>query len=144
MSVVVDANLLVVLALDRTRAPAVEEQLRQWRTIGEQLHAPSLLRYEVTSALARAVAAGQLASEQVAGAWQQITSVPVMLHPLDDGPAVVAMAARLKRRSAYDAAYLVLAHTLSAELFTLDGPLARNAQSLGLPVRLLTTDSPST
>jgi predicted nucleic acid-binding protein len=83
LSVVVDANLLVVLALDRTRAPAVEAQLRQWRTIGEQLHAPSLLRYEVTSALARAVAAGQLAGEQVAGAWQQITSVPVMLHPLD-------------------------------------------------------------
>ncbi len=47
------------------------------------------------------------------------------------------MAARLQRRSAYDAAYLVLAEQLRGELWTLDGPLARNAGALGLPVKLI-------
>ena len=70
-------------------------------------------------------------------AWQRIASVPLVWHELEDGPAVVAMAARLQRRSAYDAAYLVLAEQLRGELWTLDGPLARNAGALGLPVKLI-------
>ena len=45
-------------------------------------------------------------------------------------------ALRLGRRSAYDAAYVVLASELGAELWTLDGPLARNAADHDLPVRL--------
>lgn len=65
-----------------------------------------------------------------------MTGVPVRLHPLDAGPDVIAMAQRLGRQSAYDAAYVVLAQELNAELWTLDGPLARNAIDVGLPVRL--------
>ncbi|MGH2899356.1 MAG: type II toxin-antitoxin system VapC family toxin [Solirubrobacteraceae bacterium] len=139
MAVVVDANLLVVLALDRTRAGAVEELLRAWRAAGETLHAPSLLRYEVASALTRAVDAGQLAAPDVELAWLAMTAAPIRLHELEAVPAVVELAGRLGRRSAYDAAYVVLAQTLGAELWTLDGPLARNAAGLGLPVRLVET-----
>lgn len=39
MSVVLDANALIVLALDRQRAVAVEELLRVWKAEGEELHA---------------------------------------------------------------------------------------------------------
>jgi predicted nucleic acid-binding protein len=49
----------------------------------------------------------------------------------------VALALRLERRSAWDASYLALAESLGAELFTLDGPLARNVRQRGLPVRSL-------
>lgn len=49
------------------------------------------------------------------------------------------MAQRLERRSAYDAAYLVLADRLGVDLWTLDGPLARNAASRGLSVHLIET-----
>jgi predicted nucleic acid-binding protein len=63
----------------------------------------------------------------------------IVLHPLDDAPAVVAMAQRLERSSAYDAAYIVLAQQLDAELWTLDAPLARNAGARRLPVRLIET-----
>lgn len=140
MSVVIDANALVVLALDRERAVAVEGLLRDWKAEGEELHAPMLLRYEVASALALAVSAGQLASEAVADASQRIGSVPIILHQPKDTPSIVAMAQRLERRSAYDAAYVVLAEELDTQLWTLDGRLARNASSRGLPVQLIQTD----
>ncbi len=140
MSVVLDANALIVLALDRQRAVTVEKLLRTWKAEEEELHAPVLLRYEVASALSLTVSAGQLASENVAGASQRIDSVPIVLHQPKDTPAVVAMAQRLERRSAYDAAYVVLAEELDTQLWTLDGPLARNAVSRGLPVQLIQTD----
>jgi predicted nucleic acid-binding protein len=43
----------------------------------------------------------------------------------------------LVRQRAYDAAYIALAQSLDADLWTVDGPLARNARSVGLPVQLL-------
>ncbi len=128
-----------MLALDRQRAYAIEELLLAWVTEGEDLHAPVLLRYEVASALALAVSAGHLASDAVADASQRIGSVPVIFHQFTDIPRVVAMAQRLERRSAYDAAYLVLAEELTTQLWTLDGRLARNAVSRGLPVQLIQT-----
>jgi predicted nucleic acid-binding protein len=95
------------------------------------------LRYEAANALTRVVAGGQLRAESARLVWDRIIAVAVTLHPLDDGAAVVAIAAQLGRQSAYDAAYIALAQSLDAELWTLDGPLARNAEGAGLPVRLL-------
>jgi predicted nucleic acid-binding protein len=138
LSVVIDANLLVALALNDPRAPAVDRHLREWAAAGETLHAPELLRYEAANALTRAVVSGHLAQDRVATAWERITRIGVQLHPLADGDAAVETALRLERSNAYDAAYVVLAQTLYAELWTLDGPLARNATGLGLPVRLIT------
>jgi len=62
---------------------------------------------------------------------------PITYHALRDGAAAVELALRLGRQSAYDAAYVQLALELDAELWTLDGPLARNAADHGLPVRLM-------
>ena len=70
MSVVLDANTLIVLALDSSRASAVEARLRGWDDAGEALHAPELLRYEAANALARAAMAGQLSASEVTAAWQ--------------------------------------------------------------------------
>jgi predicted nucleic acid-binding protein len=64
----------------------------------------------------------------------------VTLHHLDDALSVVEVTQALRRRSAYDAVYVALAQELGAQLWTLDGRLARNAQSLGLPVVLIETD----
>lgn len=56
---------------------------------------------------------------------------------LSNAPSVARIALTLERRSAYDAAYLALAQELDAELWTLDGQLARNAKSHGYPVQLI-------
>jgi len=140
LSVVVDANLLVALALNDPRAPAVDRLLRAWASAGETLHAPELLPYEAANALTWAVVAGHLARDRVAAAWERLMLVGVQLHPLGDGAAAVETALRLERSNAYDAAYVVLAQTLDAEVWTLDGPLGRNASALGLPVRLITVE----
>ncbi len=68
-----------------------------------------------------------------------IRTLPITYHPLGDPAGAVEIALRLGRRSAYDAAYILLAQQLDAELWTFDGPLARNAAGHGLPVRLLDT-----
>jgi predicted nucleic acid-binding protein len=112
--------------------------LRGWIEAGEELHAPDLLPYEVANALTRLVVAGMFPRERLAEAWRAVLAVPIVYHPLaDDGDRVIDLALRLGRQSAYDAAYLILAEGLGADLWTFDGPLARNASGLGLPVRLI-------
>lgn len=63
--------------------------------------------------------------------------VAVQFHTLADGAAAVTAALRLERCNAYDAAYVVLAQALHAELWTLDGRLACNASRGGFRLRLL-------
>lgn len=137
MTVVLDANVVVALSLDDARAEVVERQLRDWRNAGESLHAPSLFRFEVANALTRSVVASIIDLADAEAAWRRIAAMPITLHDLEDGPAAIAVAQKLQRESAYDAAYVVLAQELGADLWTLDGPLARNAASVGLPVRLI-------
>ncbi len=139
MTVVLDSNVAVALALDAERAPAIEKRLRAWEEAQEALHAPSLFRFEVANALTRNIAAGKIDSADAKVAWQRIVAIEISLHGLTDGPAVIAVARKLKRESAYDAAYIALAQELDAELWTLDGPLFRNAAGTDLPVRLIET-----
>ncbi len=140
MTVVLDSNVAVALALDTECAPGIEKRLRAWEGEKETLHAPSLFRFEVANALTRSIAADKIDSSDAKVAWQRIAAIEISLHGLTDGPAVIAVARQLKRESAYDAAYVALAQELGAELWTLDGPLARNAASVDFPVHLLDPD----
>jgi predicted nucleic acid-binding protein len=137
VAVIVDASLLVPLAVDDSRAPVVRARLERWLTNGEVLHAPELLPYEVASGITRLVAAALFPAERVSDAWRALIAVPVTYHPLLLGEGVVAIARQLQRHSAYDAAYLALAEELGAALWTLDSSLARNASDLGFPVHLI-------
>lgn len=139
MAVVIDSNLLIVLATRDPRRPLVEAQFDSWEAEDEELHAPSLIRYEIANALTRLMAAGAITEAQMTEAWEKATAIPVVLHELSDGPVAVQIAVQLRRESAYDAAYLALAASLETQVWTLDRPLARNATGLGLPVRLVDT-----
>ncbi len=135
---VIDASLVVALALSDARAPVVEALIETWITAGEELHAPALLPYEVASGLTRAVAVGDFGAGGVPAAWQRLVGLPLTYHALGPaGDTAVAIARRLERQSAHDAAYLALALALGSEVWTFDKKLAGNAGRLGYPVRLV-------
>jgi predicted nucleic acid-binding protein len=137
MAVVSDANLLVALRTSDARSPTVRQLYSAWAQTGEAVHAPFLAQYEVASGLTRLLAAGAITTDQLDETLRSIAELQIDWHPVADIGRVVAIAGLLQRRSAYDAAYIALAEDLGAELWTLDGPLARNAVSIGFPVRLV-------
>jgi predicted nucleic acid-binding protein len=137
VTVVIDASALVALIASEPQGPTVATCIESWLSDGREIHAPALARYEIANALARQVADRRLSREDVAEAWPALEQLPISYHVLVDGPGVIDAAMTLRRRSAFDASYLALAIQLDAELWTLDGPLARNAAGQELPVRLI-------
>lgn len=137
MTIVLDANLLVVLVNQDPRKEAVAAQIDQWLAQDISLHAPDLLPYEVANALTRLIVAKHFAQDGLQTALELLSQLPINYHPLKLSPRVIEIALSLKRQNAYDAAYIALAESLNAELWTLDTPLYRNAHNLGFPVHLI-------
>ena len=137
MPVIVDSNLLVALVSGDPRGNRVSQAILDWVNQGVDLHAPELARYEFVNALTRLIVANAFPVERVNEAWNDILILPITYHILRNGPRVVEISLRLSRQSAYDGAYLALAESLNAELYTLDGPLYRNAMGQGFNVHLL-------
>ena len=141
MSVVVAASLIIALVVAGERQAAAREQLEDWVGAGQDLHAPAVLPYEIANVLARLVFDGVLTPDEVAETWSDLPALDVIIHPFDlthDGPAVGAVTTQLRRRHATDSTYIHLEKHLDTAVWTLDGPLARNAASVGLPVELTT------
>ncbi len=141
MSAVVDASVVIAVVVADERQDAVRTRLEGWLKVGERLHAPAVLPYEVANVLARLVFDGALQISEVTDIWSDLAAMGLLLHPFDlveDGPEVAAVTARLRRRHATDATYVCLARRLGTDVWTLDKALARNAADLGLPVQLVT------
>lgn len=98
------------------------------------LHAPSLIDYEVASALRGHVLGGKLADTQLDDATEDFGAMQIERYPLS-----IMMRAVLDLRAnytVYDAAYVVLAQALAAPLVTADAKLL-DARRLGVDVRVL-------
>lgn len=140
MSVVLDASVVVAVIVADERQKAARAHLAGWLAAGEALHAPAVLPYEIANVLARLIFDGVLEIGEVDEIWRDIAALGVVLHPFDltkDGADVAAITARLRHRHATDSTYVALARRLGTVVWTLDGPLARNAADLELPVRLV-------
>ena len=90
---------------------------------GDDLHAPHLLEIEVTNVLRRYVLSGSFSPARARLALDRLSTLKISLY------AHTAMLPRIwelrDNVSAYDAAYVALAETLSAPLVTTDTRLAR-------------------
>ena len=83
------------------------------------------------------IASPPIINAPVLAAFEQFKRLPISYHSSVDGVRVIEIALQLKRQNAYDAAYLALAESLDAELWTLDTPLYRNAVGQNFRVKLL-------
>jgi len=137
VSVVVDARLIVALVVADERQAAAQAHLQAWVESGEDLHAPAVLPYEVANVLARLVFDGDLQADGIADTWSDLAALDVVLHPFDltqDG-SVAANTMQLRHRHGTDSTYIRLAQQLDTAVWTLDGPLARNAADVGQPAK---------
>jgi predicted nucleic acid-binding protein len=128
------SSLWLVVTRVETR---VLQHFTDWLSHSVEIHAPALAQYETANALIRLIVGGVFPVDKLEEAWNNISILPVKYHELRNAKRVVEIALALNRQNAYDAAYIALAEELSAELWTLDGPLYRNAQGLGFAVNLV-------
>ncbi|HST20841.1 MAG TPA: type II toxin-antitoxin system VapC family toxin [Blastocatellia bacterium] len=135
--IIVDANLMVALVSGDARGNQVLQQFIYWLNQDISLNAPVLAKYEIANALTRLIVAGKFSMDDVPQAWSDLTILPITYYEMINAQRVIEISLALKRQSAYDAAYLELSERLGAQLWTLDGPLYRNALSVGFSVRLI-------
>jgi predicted nucleic acid-binding protein len=134
---ILDANLLVALVSGDLRGDQVSQSLLSWIDQGIDLHAPELAKYEVANALTRLIVGNAFPADRAEEAWNDLLILPITYHALTNATRVIEISLELDRQNAYDAAYLALAESLKAELYTLDGPLFRNATARGFNIQLL-------
>lgn len=128
-AVVVDANLIVHGLLPGEFQQTAQAQLTKWRASRVQLHAPTLWRYEVTSALSKSVHFDQITDAEAQVLLQLVENFSVALHP---PTAALSRSAydwtrKLQRAGAYDSFYIALAESMRCQLWTLDQRLVNAA-----------------
>ena len=125
---VIDANVVLKSILPNALQEECQALLVQLST--HKLHVPALWSYEVTSALTKAVHLEQVTQDEARKALQEIMALGVILIPPDEAQVQGAFdwTLRLNRAVAYDSYYLVLAESLSCDLWTADRKLVRTVE----------------
>lgn len=109
----------------------------RWKAEAVTMHTSLLAQYEMATVLTRDRRGGKASGESTREALALVAELGVRYHPMADIARVIEIAVELERNDAYDTPYLALAERLGAELWTLDGPLARNAGGRGYRVKLI-------
>lgn len=119
--IVVDAAAVI----DALTAVAGTDGLRS-RLAAEELHAPSLLDYEIVSALRGLTLGGHLSAARAQDLLVDFDDLPIRRWP--SAEPLCRRAFQLRDTvSAYDAAYIALAEALRCPLLTRDARLARSS-----------------
>ncbi|MCJ7623694.1 MAG: type II toxin-antitoxin system VapC family toxin [Anaerolineaceae bacterium] len=140
MSVVIDANVLAALALPLPYSEHAVRKVTAWKQVGVDLFAPSLLEYEVTTIIRKAVVAKLLSADDAVHALRKIFDLNVqsVAPTVTQHEKALQWAAKLGQKQAYDAQYLALAQQMRINFWTADKRLANNAQQVGASwVRLI-------
>ncbi len=134
MTLVVDANVAIAVAVPNDYAAAATDQFRTWKRSRESLIAPALFIYEATTALRRSIVLRVLTDAEAAAALDTILRLGVQTIAPDRELCRLALdfAPRINQSKAYDAHYLALASRENAAFWTADQHLAHSAQQTGL------------
>ena len=134
----VDASLVVRLLVSGATESPVVQLWKGWHEAGCFLVAPTLLFYEVSNALHRYTAQGELLPEEVAEALEAALGMGITLYgDADLHRRALELAERFSLPATYDAHYLALAERLGAEFWTADRRLTRAVQAALQWVHLL-------
>ena len=117
--IVLDASVMVEVLLNRPSAARLASRLFH---PDEALHAPHLIDLEVTQALRRYQASGEMSPQRAHQAILAFVQMPLERHP--HWPFLNRIWELRRNLTAYDAAYVSLAEALDARLLTCDRALA--------------------
>ena len=127
--IVIESSAMVDALVDEPASPELLALLAD-----NELHAPSLIDYEVASALRGHSLVGKLADRQVEEAADDFSSFHIDRYPL---ASMMRGVLDLRENfTVYDAAYVVLAQALQVPLVTADAKLSE-ARKFGVDVRVL-------
>ncbi len=127
--VCVDASFMVALLIPESFSRSALALWEEWALADVEILAPTLLRYEVTSALYRKALRGLVAWEDSQAALAQFLMLDIEWCDPPVLPARSTELARFFQRSnTYDAFYLALAESLSCFLWTADEKLYNAVQ----------------
>lgn len=118
--IVVDASAILEILLNTPNGSKVAARLS---SPGETLHAPHLLDVEVAQVLRRYALAGNLGESRADQVRADFESLPIERYP--HGELLERIWQLRDSLTAYDAAYVVLAEALEANLVTCDARLSR-------------------
>jgi predicted nucleic acid-binding protein len=129
--IVVEASAMVDALVDQPANPELLDLLAD-----EDVHAPTLLDFEVANALRGHALGGRLDQARLDLAVENFTGFRIERHAMID--QLGYMLALRENFTAYDAAYVVLAQALEAPLVTADAKLTE-AEKVGVEVWVLRT-----
>ncbi len=134
MTIVLDANLAVAVAMPMDYTIQATQLFRTWKAMQEQLLAPVLFEYEIITALRRAIALKMLTLPEAIEGLDLILELGIELVQPTKTLSVEAIqfAERIGQSKAYDAQYLALASRENAPLWTADRRLANATRVAGL------------
>ena len=123
--IVADASAVAELLLAQPAA----EKIRTTLSAHPEVHVPEHFHVEVLSVLRRYSIRGELTERRATEALAALVDLRAVRYPVIDlADAIWDLRGRL---TAYDAAYLALAHRLDVGLITLDAGLAAAARTEG-------------
>jgi predicted nucleic acid-binding protein len=132
--IVIDANVTLGLVLRLPYSEKVDRWMQDWQLEEAHLVVPTLWEYECLSGLRRAVAVRMISSNDAERIAADLLSLDFQRVPpnLALHQSALRWADRLGQSKAYDAQYVALAESLSAEFWTVDQRLSHSLQSLGV------------
>ena len=127
--VVVDASLAIKWLVREEDSADAHALLAAWDDEEQQLAAPHLFRFEVTNALHRRVARGELVVHEAAALAEDHFPEFDFASPPPVHRRALELASELGQGAAYDSHYLALAEALDCEYWTADERFWRAAST---------------